>query len=103
MSHGLALLWRFASRTGLNLLHRGTIAKTTSRPPLESPVIAAAAPRPPSGRNDLVAKICIVHDPGALRRRYRRDRKVIWFEDNCTENNRHVIAGKEDYFLGADG
>ena len=28
---------------------------------------------------------------------------MIWFEDNCTENNRHVIIGTEDYFVGADG
>jgi hypothetical protein len=26
-----------------------------------------------------------------------------WFEDNCNESNNHVIIGKENYFLSADG
>jgi hypothetical protein len=41
--------------------------------------------------------------PWTVNKRYARTRNIIWFEDNCTENNRHVIVGKEDYFLGADG
>jgi hypothetical protein len=41
--------------------------------------------------------------PWTVDKRYRRDRNVVWFEDNCTENNRHVVVGDEDYFLGADG
>jgi hypothetical protein len=41
--------------------------------------------------------------PWTVNKRYRRDRHVIWFEDNCTENNNHVMIGKEDYFLSADG
>jgi hypothetical protein len=41
--------------------------------------------------------------PWTVDKRYKRDRRIIWFEDNCTENNRHVFVGKEDYYLGADG
>ena len=29
---------------------------------------------------------------------------VIWFEDNCNENNHHIVIGKENYYLnGSDG
>jgi len=26
-----------------------------------------------------------------------------WYEDNCAENNNHIIIGKENYFLSAEG
>jgi hypothetical protein len=26
-----------------------------------------------------------------------------WYEDNCSENNNHIIIGKENYFLSGDG
>jgi hypothetical protein len=32
-----------------------------------------------------------------------RDRKPIWFQWNCAEDNHHVLIGKEDYFGSADG
>src|SRR5215831_380679 len=41
--------------------------------------------------------------PWTVDKRYRRDRKVTWFEDNCTENNHHVVIGKENYFVSGDG
>ena len=41
--------------------------------------------------------------PWTVDKRYRRDRKVSWFEDNCTENNHHIVIGKENYFLSGDG
>ena len=41
--------------------------------------------------------------PWTVDKRYRRDRKVVWFEDNCTENNHHVVIGKENYFVSGDG
>ena len=28
---------------------------------------------------------------------------IWWREDICAENNVHVVVGKEDYFLSADG
>jgi hypothetical protein len=41
--------------------------------------------------------------PWTVNKRYARQKNVIWYEDNCTENNHHVIVGKEDYFVGDDG
>ncbi len=41
--------------------------------------------------------------PWTVDKRYRRDRKVSWFEDNCTENNHHIVIGKENYFMSGDG
>ena len=35
---------------------------------------------------------------------YRRlATKVMWYENNCTESNNHVVIGKENYFVSADG
>ena len=34
---------------------------------------------------------------------FRRERNVTWHEENCSENNNHVVVGKEFYFLSADG
>jgi hypothetical protein len=41
--------------------------------------------------------------PWTVTKTYRRDRNVLWVEDNCPENNNHVVVGKENYFLSADG
>ena len=30
------------------------------------------------------------------------DKPIWWREDNCAENNVHVVIGKENYCLGAD-
>ena len=31
--------------------------------------------------------------PWTVDKHYIRDRKVMWFEDNCTENNHHIVIG----------
>jgi hypothetical protein len=41
--------------------------------------------------------------PWTVDKRYRRLDEVIWYEDNCTEDNHHVILGKEEYFVDGDG
>jgi hypothetical protein len=42
--------------------------------------------------------------PWVVTKRYlREDGRVIWNEDNCGENNNHVVIGKDNYFLSADG
>jgi hypothetical protein len=41
--------------------------------------------------------------PWTVDKRYRRDRNVLWYEDNCNENNNHVIIGKDNYFMSGDG
>ncbi len=55
---------------------------------------------------DLMHNIITIIDnaftrPWTVDKRYRRDRNVMWFEDNCTENNHHVVIGKENYFVSA--
>jgi hypothetical protein len=41
--------------------------------------------------------------PWTVDKHYVRDRNVIWFEDNCTENNHHVVIGTQNYFVSGDG
>jgi hypothetical protein len=41
--------------------------------------------------------------PWTITKTYRRDPTQIWFQWNCAEDNHHVLIGKEDYFLSADG
>jgi len=53
--------------------------------------------------NDITTIDHALTRPWTVNKRYRRERNVIWYEDNCTENNRHVIVGTEAYFLSADG
>jgi hypothetical protein len=30
-------------------------------------------------------------------------RNPIWYENNCPEGNNHILVGKENYVLSADG
>ena len=41
--------------------------------------------------------------PWTVTKNYRRERKPIWFEYVCAEGNRHVVVGKEHYFISEDG
>ncbi len=42
--------------------------------------------------------------PWTVTKRYIREQgKIIWHEDSCGENNNHVVIGKDNYFLSADG
>jgi hypothetical protein len=41
--------------------------------------------------------------PWTVLKTLRRERNVLWSEDQCGENNNHVVVGKEYYFLSADG
>jgi hypothetical protein len=41
--------------------------------------------------------------PWTVDKTYRRQSKVFWFEAICGENNNHVVIGKDNYFLSADG
>jgi len=41
--------------------------------------------------------------PWTVIKKYRRESKPIWFEYNCTEDNNHVVIGKENYFVSKDG
>jgi hypothetical protein len=41
--------------------------------------------------------------PWTVDKRYVRERKVLWFENNCNENNHHVVIGTQNYFVSGDG
>jgi hypothetical protein len=41
--------------------------------------------------------------PWTVLKTFRREHNVLWSEDQCSENNNHVVVGKEFYFLSGDG
>jgi len=41
--------------------------------------------------------------PWTVNKRYIRQRKVSWIENNCNENNHHVVIGTQNYFISGDG
>jgi hypothetical protein len=41
--------------------------------------------------------------PWTVMKSYRRDRNMLWTENNCTEGNMHVVIGDQNYFLSGDG
>ncbi len=41
--------------------------------------------------------------PWTVTKTYLRVPNDKWYEDNCAENNNHIIIGKENYFLSGDG
>jgi hypothetical protein len=41
--------------------------------------------------------------PWTVTKSYKRKRDAVWFPNECSEDNHHVVIGKEHYFIGADG
>src|SRR6266446_1945242 len=41
--------------------------------------------------------------PWTVMKSYRRDRNMLWTENNCVEGNMHVMIGEQNYFLSGDG
>jgi hypothetical protein len=41
--------------------------------------------------------------PWTVMKTYRRDPNPIWFQNHCSEDNRHVTIGDQDYVLSFDG
>jgi hypothetical protein len=41
--------------------------------------------------------------PWTVTKSYRRDPNPIWFQNHCSEDNRHVTIGDQDYVLSFDG
>jgi hypothetical protein len=41
--------------------------------------------------------------PWTVVKNYHRQRSVEWYEDLCSENNNHVVIGRENYFMSGDG
>ena len=56
--------------------------------------------------NDMTILDSVLTEPWKVRQSYRRivSDKPMWFShDTCGEGNNHVVVGKENYFLSADG
>jgi hypothetical protein len=41
--------------------------------------------------------------PWTATRNYRRDRRMVWTENNCAEGNNYVVIGERSYFVSGDG
>jgi hypothetical protein len=41
--------------------------------------------------------------PWTATRNYRRDRRMVWTENNCAEGNNYVVIGERNYFVSGDG
>jgi hypothetical protein len=54
-------------------------------------------------RNEITTIDNALTRPWPVTRNYRRERDYRWSEYVCAANNQHVVIGKEDYFLSADG
>jgi hypothetical protein len=53
--------------------------------------------------NEITAIDNALTKPWKVAKNYRREKNAEWYEDLCTENNNHVMIGKENYFMSADG
>src|SRR5215470_13697959 len=61
-----------------------------------------------ANRDTLLNEITVIDNaftrPWTITKRYIREtEKVIWKEDECGENNNHIVIGKDNYFMSADG
>jgi len=53
--------------------------------------------------NEITTTDSALTRPWTVMKNYRRDRNVLWTENNCTEGNMHVVIGTENYFISGDG
>jgi hypothetical protein len=54
-------------------------------------------------RNDITTIDHALTAPWTVNKTYRRLPKVRWVESSCAEGNTHVVIGKENYYVSADG
>jgi hypothetical protein len=59
------------------------------------------------GDPDILHDVITVMDhaltrPWVVDKRYKRDHNPIWFQNNCSEDNRHVFIGNEHYVISGD-
>jgi hypothetical protein len=54
-------------------------------------------------RNEITVIDHAFTGPWTVVKTYLRVPNDQWYEDNCSENNNHIIIGKEIYFLSGDG
>ena len=53
--------------------------------------------------NDITTIDHALTRPWTVTKKYHRARRDVWVENNCNENNPHILVGKEAYYLSADG
>ena len=55
--------------------------------------------------NDITTFDHALTKPWSVNKRYLRvaEKNVLFYENECSENNQHVVIGKEGYYLSADG
>jgi hypothetical protein len=62
-----------------------------------------------SNANSLYDEITVIDNaltrPWTITKKYLREAKKdpVWRENVCAEGNQHVVIGKENYFMSADG
>jgi len=61
-----------------------------------------------ANKDTLLNEITVIDNaftrPWTITKRYIRETdKVLWKEDECGENNNHILIGRDNYFLSADG
>jgi hypothetical protein len=54
-------------------------------------------------RNEITTIDNALTRPWTVTRSYRRFRDYRWSEYTCAADNQHIVIGKDDYFLSADG
>jgi hypothetical protein len=53
--------------------------------------------------NDITTIDHALTRPYTVNKTYRREPTARWVETTCSENNQHVVVGKENYYVSADG
>jgi len=53
--------------------------------------------------NDITTIDHALTRPYTVNKTYRREQTPRWVEATCGENNQHVVIGKENYYVSADG
>jgi hypothetical protein len=54
-------------------------------------------------RNDITTIDNALTRPWTVSKTYRRKRDPVWSQTDCGESNNHVVVGKENYYVSADG
>ena len=54
-------------------------------------------------RNEITVTDHALTRPWTVVKTMRRNRKLQWLEEDCGENNQHVVIGKDNYLMSADG
>jgi len=53
--------------------------------------------------NDITTIDHALTGPYTVNKTYRKEKTTRWVEATCSENNQHVVIGKENYYVSADG